>query len=129
MSIAELPECVHTAPGFDPSRRWWPIVCTGNRTHAFTVLGIAYERDEWRTWHVTGPHIGTAQRVDRAGNPNGAIHAELQVREAGSVPVRCPTCPWTGRYPLVKWAGMTGRLAHRDPSAPGEPPWLDLSLR
>jgi hypothetical protein len=127
MSAANLPEWALTLPGFDPSRRHWDIVCTGNHSHGITLLGIAYQRDEWPTWHVAGPHIGTSERVDRDGTPNGETHPELRVREAGSVPITCPECGRTQRYPLVEWATWIAKLADVDPGANGQPTYLDLS--
>jgi hypothetical protein len=131
VSTANLPEWALALPGFDPSRRHWDIVCTGNDngndSHVRTLLGIAYQRDEWPTWHVAGPHIGTSQRVDRDGTPNGEIHPELGVREAGSVPITCPECGRTQRYPLVEWATWIAKLADVDPGANGQPTYIDLS--
>jgi hypothetical protein len=127
VSAADLPDWALTLPGFDPARRHWPIVCTGNDSHRITLLGIAYERDEWPTWHVAGPHIRTSERVDRDGTPNGEIHLEFRVREAGSVPITCPKCRRTQRYPLVKWAKKIAKLADLDPGANGLPPYFDLS--
>lgn len=129
MSAADLPEWALALPGFDPSRRHWDIVCTGgsDEGHVITLLGIAYERDEWPLWHVAGPHIGTSQRVDRDGAPNGKVHPDLQVREAGSVPITCPDCGRTQRYPLERWAISIFRLADREPGANGEPPYIDVS--
>jgi hypothetical protein len=135
MSAADLPEWALALSGFDPSRRHWDIVCTGGkrtdgkRSHVITLLGIAYQRDEWPTWHVAGPHIGTSQRVDRDGTPNGEIHPVFRVREAGSVPISCPECDRrrTRRIPLVEWAAMIAKLADREPGANGEPPYIDLS--
>jgi hypothetical protein len=132
MSAADLPEWALTLPGFDPSRKHWdPIVCTGgNEGHRITLLGIAYQHDEWSTLHVASPqgNIGTSQRVDRDGTPNGKIHPQLGVREAGSVPITCPECGRTRRIPLVEWADKIAKLADRDRGANGLPPYLDVGL-
>jgi hypothetical protein len=125
---ADLPEWTSSLVGFDPSRRWWAIACTGNGTHRFEVLAVAYQRDDWPTWHVAGPHIGTSERVDRDGTPNGAIHPDLGVREAGSKPAVCPVCGRTKRLPLVEWAVTIAKLTDHDPAGDdGLPPFLDLS--
>ena len=99
----------------------------GDDGHMITLLGIAYEGDEWPPWHVAGPHIRTSERVDRDGTPNGEIHPEFRVREAGSVPITCPKCGRTQRIPLVEWATRIAKLADREPGANGEPPYIDLS--
>jgi hypothetical protein len=124
VSATNLADWALALPGLDPSRRHWDIVCTGNLSHAPTLLGIAYE---WPAWHAAGLHIGTSQRVDRDGTPNGEIHPVFRVREAGSVHITCPECGRTQRIPLVKWAAKIAKLADLDPGANGLPPHLDVS--
>jgi hypothetical protein len=122
VTAADLPGWALTLPGFDPSRRRWDIVCPRNDSHGITLLGIAYD---WPAWRAAGPGIGTSERVDRDGKPNGEIHPELGVREAGSVSVKCPECGRTKRYPLVEWAAKIAKLADHDPGGNGLPPYLD----
>jgi hypothetical protein len=123
-----LPEWASQLPGFDPSRRWWPIVCTGERSHAFELLAIAYARDAWPFWLARGPHLSNATMVDAQGNPNGPVHPELGVREAGSVTAGpCPRCSHTERVPLERWAKEMAVLEQHDRGTDGLPPWFDAT--
>ena len=67
-------------------------------------------------------------KVDAQGNPNGPVHPELGVREAGSVTAGpCPRCRNTERVPLERWAKQMAVLAEHDPGTNGLGQWYDVT--
>jgi hypothetical protein len=119
-----LPAWAAAVDGFDPSRWWCPIVCTGHSAHQVETLGLIFEpaneelhfgpRPPGTTgavaWHIR--HAVSLHRVE---------DDSVDATRLSITPV-CPACDRTPLIPRDKWGHILATTRRVSP------PWVDVSL-
>lgn len=129
MTSSELPAWTADVNGFDPDRRWLPLVCTNHKQHRIELLGILFEPTHSNGVHWAGGHVyreddvGIANtqvwRTDDTTDEEAEVIRELEGK--GSMHVRCPhgCTPRISREDFVRLIEEAWRVGVG---------WVDLSL-